>query len=61
VVAAKALARCCGESDELFYQGKLTTMRYFFAYELPKALGLAQRLGEGDGLTAHMDPRLFTD
>lgn len=61
LAASKALADGAGESDEVFYQGKLTTMRYFFAYELPKALGLARRLGESDGLTAHMDPRLFTD
>jgi alkylation response protein AidB-like acyl-CoA dehydrogenase len=61
LAASKALASGAGQSDEVFYQGKLTTMRYFFSYELPKALGLAQRLGESDGLTAHMDPRLFTD
>ncbi len=61
LAAAKALASGVGQADEVFYQGKLTTMRYFFAYELPKALGLSRRLGESDGLTAHMDPLLFTD
>ncbi|MFZ5584857.1 MAG: acyl-CoA dehydrogenase [Thermodesulfobacteriota bacterium] len=61
LVAAQALAGGVGESDQVFYQGKLTTMRYFFHYELPKAKGLAERLAESDGLTARMDARLFSD
>lgn len=60
-VAASALAGGVGESDQAFYQGKLTTMRYFFHYELPRAKGLAERLAESDGLTARMDARLFSD
>jgi len=60
-VAAQALAGGVGGSDQAFYQGKLTTMRYFFHYELPKAKGLAERLAEDDGLTARMDARLFSD
>ncbi|MCB2188963.1 MAG: acyl-CoA dehydrogenase [Deltaproteobacteria bacterium] len=59
--AARALAGGVGESDAAFYQGKLTTMRYFFHYELAKAAGLAQRLGESDGLTAHLDAQAFAD
>ncbi|MBI5522182.1 MAG: acyl-CoA dehydrogenase [Desulfarculus sp.] len=61
LVAAQALASGVGQSDEAFYMGKLATMRYFFHYELPKAQGLADRLGESDGLTARLDARLFSD
>ena len=61
LVAASALAGEVGEADQAFYQGKLTTMRYFFHYELPKAKGLGERLAESDGLTARMDARLFSD
>ncbi|MFH1057603.1 MAG: acyl-CoA dehydrogenase [Pseudomonadota bacterium] len=61
LAASQALAAGAGESDQAFYQGKLTTMRYFFHYELPKAQGLAQRLAESDGLTARMDARQFSD
>ncbi len=60
-VAAQALAGGVGESDQAFYRGKLTTMRYYFHYELPKAKGLAERLAESDGLTARMDAGLFSD
>ena len=37
VAAAKALEGGVGESETNFYRGKLTTMRYFFHYELSKS------------------------
>ena len=51
LTAARGLAAGPSEADRKFYQGKLTTMRYFFHYELPKTTGLAERLKESDGLT----------
>jgi len=59
VTAGKALAANPG-ADADFYQGKIQTCRYFFAYELPKIRGLASRLKEsGDGLTVGMKPEWF--
>ena len=49
------------KKDFNFYQGKMFTLRYFFAYELPKTLGLAKRLMGDDRLTVEMDPEYFSD
>jgi butyryl-CoA dehydrogenase len=49
------------ETDTRFYRGKLRTMKYFFHYELPKILGLAQRLQESDLLTVGMVIEEFDD
>lgn len=61
ITAQKALTADCSKKDHDFYRGKLHTMRYFFAYELPKTSVLAQRLKESDGLTLSMDPAYFND
>ena len=61
LAAARGLERGAGPSDSAFYRGKLATMRYFFHYELPKAQGLAARLGEVDGLTASLPEEYFND
>ena len=37
------------------------TLRYFFAYELPKTLGLAKRLLDDDRLTVEMQTDFFND
>ena len=39
----------------------LVAMKYFFLYELPKTLGLAERLLSTDGLTADATADTFTD
>lgn len=44
-----------------FLQGKFSTLRFFFAYELPKIEGLAQRLTNSDGLTVEMKVDYFSD
>lgn len=44
-----------------FLQGKFYTLRFFFAYELPKIEGLAQRLTNSDGLTVEMKVDYFSD
>ena len=46
-------------SDENFRQGKLMTLRYFFAYELPKIEGLAQKLLADDFVTVEMQAEMF--
>lgn len=60
-VAKSALAKGPSEADANFYQGKLSTFRYFFGYELPKIEGLAERLQNGDGLTVTMKNEYFED
>jgi len=47
------------ESD--FYQGKMFTARYFFAYEFPKIRGLMRRLTDDEPITLEMKPAFFTD
>lgn len=60
VAAAGALQKGASDADRDFYQGKLHTCRYFFAYELPKIKGLTARLKESaDGLTVKMKPEWF--
>ena len=60
ITAAKALGADPAGADADFYQGKVQTCRYFFAYELPKIRGLAARLAEsGDGITVAMKPEWF--
>ncbi|MCF8033011.1 MAG: acyl-CoA dehydrogenase [Desulfarculaceae bacterium] len=61
LAAASALEGEPSQAEQDFYNGKLATMRYFFAYELPKAHGLAQRLGEDDGLTVAVQAEHFAD
>lgn len=51
-IAQEALLTKNPQGNELqFYESKLHTMRYFYAYELPKTLGLATRLMDNEVLT----------
>jgi butyryl-CoA dehydrogenase len=61
LTASAALVKEPSKSDLAFYQGKLYTCRYFFAYELPKIKGLAQRLTDEDPLTLMMPSEYFGD
>ena len=61
VAAQKALDNGPKKADQNFYQGKMFTLRYFFAYELPKTLGLARRLMDDDRLTVEMQTDFFND
>ncbi len=61
IVAQKALDGNAKAADQNFYQGKLVTADYFFAYELPKTQYLAQRLTDGNPLTAKMESSHFND
>jgi butyryl-CoA dehydrogenase len=59
--ARKALDNGPKPADMNFYQGKMITARYFFAYELPKIKGLVQRLTDNDPLTVEMESSSFRD
>jgi butyryl-CoA dehydrogenase len=48
-------------AEEDFLHGKFMTLRFFFAYELPKIEGLVQRLTNSDGLTVEMKMEYFSD
>ncbi|MGW8303191.1 MAG: acyl-CoA dehydrogenase [Desulfobacterales bacterium] len=61
IAVQKALDGGPTQKDVNFYQGKMFTLRYFFAYELPKTLGLAKRLLDDDRLTVEMQTNFFDD
>lgn len=61
ITAQKALNNQAGmlEADQLFYQAKLFTCRYFFSYELNKIYGIKLRLMSNDPITVQMDSKYF--
>lgn len=61
IAVQKALNNGAKKADLNFYKGKMFALRYFFGYELPKTLGLAERLRNDDGLTVEMGTELFND
>lgn len=61
IAVRKALENDSNKTEQAFYRGKFVALRYFFGYELPKTLGLAERLLNGDGLTVEMTTELFND
>jgi len=61
IAIQKALSGKSKKKDELFYNGKMKTLQYFYEYELPKTVGLEMRLRNSDGLTVTMTPELFKD
>ena len=61
VAVQKALNNGAPKSDQNFYHGKMFALRYFFAYELPKTLGIAKRLMGDDRLTVEMRTDFFND
>ena len=61
IAVQKAVDGGTTKKDVNFYQGKMFTLRYFFAYELPKTLGLAKRVLDDDGLTVEMHTNFFDD
>jgi butyryl-CoA dehydrogenase len=50
-LAAKQIDQAAGEDERKFYASKLHTMRFYFAYELPKIKGLAHKLSQEQYLT----------
>jgi butyryl-CoA dehydrogenase len=61
VAVQRALNNGAKKADQNFYLCKMFTLRYFFAYELPKTLGLAKRLLDDDRLTVEMQTEFFND
>jgi butyryl-CoA dehydrogenase len=61
IAVQKALQNGVKEGDVSFYEGKMMTLQDFFAYELPKTLGLEKRLLESDGLTVQTQLEHFND
>ncbi|UCF92155.1 MAG: acyl-CoA dehydrogenase [Desulfobacterales bacterium] len=61
IAVQKAGPHAAAKADRNFYQGKMFTLRYFFGYELPRTMGLAQRLMNNDGLTVEMQTAFFND
>lgn len=60
VVAKKALLLNNPQGDELaFYESKIHTMKFFFHYEIPKTLGLATRLTDGEVLTIALEKEVL--
>jgi butyryl-CoA dehydrogenase len=55
-VAKTALITQSPQGEDLqFYESKLHTMRYFFAYEVPKTAGLLTRLLDDEVLTVDVE------
>ena len=61
LTASQKLDAGPSKAEKAFYQGKLYTLQYFFGYELPKTVGLADRLLNQDGLTVNIDSSHFKD
>lgn len=57
----KALKGNVSKKDQNFYQGKFAALRFFYAYELPKTLGLEVRLRNNDGLCVQVTSEDFSD
>ena len=61
IAIQKVLAEGVRKKDLEFYQGKLATLKFFFAYEVPKTTGLMTRLRQADGLTVDTKTAFFND
>jgi butyryl-CoA dehydrogenase len=61
IAAQKALGNGVKKKDLNFYHGKMFALRYYFGYEIPRTLGLCERLMQADGLTVEMRTELFND
>ncbi len=58
-VAQQALVTNRGTFSSDFYEGKLLTMKFYFKYELPKTIGLAETLLHDDAITILKDKELI--
>jgi alkylation response protein AidB-like acyl-CoA dehydrogenase len=61
IAAQEAMAKGAKKKDQAFYEGKMYTLQYFFAYELPKTMALHDRLTNADNLTVDMQAVHFND
>ena len=58
-VAALALSAGASRPDEDFYRGKLQAARYWFGWELPRTVQLAELLERADATPFEMQPNWF--
>ena len=61
IAITKALAANPKKADLNFYSGKMITLKFYFAYELPKILGLEKRLMDDEPVTVDMKVDYFND
>jgi len=61
IAVQEALGGDVSTGELNFYRGKMFAARYFFAYELPKISGLANRLTDSDPITMEMKTEYFAD
>jgi alkylation response protein AidB-like acyl-CoA dehydrogenase len=61
IAIQKSLQGKVKKKDQKFYKGKMATLSFFYAYELPKTLGLEVRLRNNDGLTVNTTGEYFVD
>ncbi len=61
VAVQDALSKSVKKKDMQFYEGKMFTLRYFYAYELPKTMALKARLTSEDFITVEMQAAHFND
>lgn len=61
IAVQKVMTAKLKKAEATFYQGKMFTLRYFFAYELPKIEGLHKRLTGSDRVTVEMTTEMFND
>jgi alkylation response protein AidB-like acyl-CoA dehydrogenase len=59
IASLKRLQTNPPQTEFVFYQGKVCTLRYFFHYELPRIEGLSTRLAEVDSPTLDADEASF--
>ncbi|WP_411031605.1 acyl-CoA dehydrogenase [Spongiimicrobium sp. 3-5] len=61
-IAVNAKERLGGKETSYskeFYESKIHTMKFYFKYELPKTMGLAETLMDGDPLTIKTETEVF--
>ena len=61
IAICKAMEKNPKKGDLNFYKGKLLTFKFFYAYELPKIMGLEKRLMDDDPVTVEMKSEFFND
>ena len=60
LVASNALAATTAESEQNFYRGKLQAARYWFGWELPRTVQLAELLERADAIPFEMQDAWFS-
>ncbi len=59
IAASEALGNQTGKFESIFYESKIHTMKFYFRYELPKTIGLAETLTNPEMLTILKEKELI--